>query len=235
MKPWRLLFTILLISGLCQGCTRYIAKYDISLASVQRPAKAQDRYGKQILTTYQENNLKKYTFEDKLVKIDWYVDAHQIYLWMTNKTIHSIKISWDDTSIIDIDGQNHRVIHSGVSYADRNRSQPASIISPKTSLADTLFPVDSIQYVDGYWDETTIFPYSITASKSGISPFMTAVKSLIGKRFQVLLPIQIENVINDYIFTFCINSAGVYIPIGGEMPDELVPMDELGDGENTES
>lgn len=218
MKSIKLLSGLLLAIAFAHGCSTYIAKYDISLVAAEGPITAQYRQGKQMVTPAKDNEVLKYAFEDKQVKVNWIIGSSQFFLLLTNRTNRPIKVVWDDASFVDVYGYNHRLMHSGSNLLNSN--QPSSVISRGSNLSVSVFPDDSIPSYNGNLSGTPLLPYS--TSKSDIVEFTADVQSYIGKEFQVLLPIEVGNIINDYLFTFRINTAGVYIQRGGGVPDELV-------------
>jgi len=193
------------------------AKYFLSLSKVERPEKASQRYGSQKIDTASMNKYKFY-FEDDLVKVLWSVSSDEIAFTVQNKTDHSIKIPWDDAAFIDENGSSHRVMHSGIKYNDRQQAQAPSIVVRKASLEDIVFPTDYVsweeggRYTSGKWKQRSFYPdydyQNIYRSHefNSFEEFDKAVKSKVGKTFQVLLPLQIEDVINDYIFSFKVDS-----------------------------
>ena len=67
-------------------------------------------------------------------------------------------------------------------------------------------PTDYIGYTSGRyggWSENPLFPN--TQMGGDPQALLNNAKNFVGKTFQILLPIQIEDVTNDYIFTFKIN------------------------------
>lgn len=196
--------------------TVYSAKYSLSLSKVERPEKASQRYGAQKIDTLTQEKYKYY-FEDDLVKILWFVSSRNISFSLQNKTDHSIKIPWDEAAFIDESGNSHRVMHSGVKYNDRQQPQAPSIVARRASIEDLAFPTDYVEwqegsrYSAGRWNEKSFFPdfdyrsnYA-TGDYPSFASFETAAKSKLNKTIQVLLPLQIEEVVNDYIFTFTVN------------------------------
>ncbi|MDR3598513.1 hypothetical protein [Clostridium sp.] len=202
---------------LLMGCippsshTIYWANYSFSLSKVERPEKATQRYGLQKIDVLSSDKYSSY-FEDDLVKVLWSVSVSNVSFSIQNKTDHSIKIPWDEASFIDANGSSHRVMHIGVKYVDRQQPQAPSIIARKASIEDLVFPTDYVTWEDGQWEEQTFFPradYHSDYSKGTYPTFDSfnfATKSNIGKSIQILLPLQIEEVVNDYIFTFKVDS-----------------------------
>lgn len=205
--------------------TTYSAFYDIVLNTVERPQKASERYGQQKVDTTTLNKNYKFVFEDDLVKILWSAGSRELAFSLENKTDHSIKIPWDEAAYVDENGKSQRVIHSGVKYSERQSHQPPSVIVRKGSIEDIIQPTNKIYYREGYygtyvsnpgsWEENPLLTdmllqttYNNTDEYSFVplDEFKSLVESNVGKTYQVLLPLQIEDVINDYIFTFKINS-----------------------------
>jgi len=135
---------------------------------VERPAQAKKRYGGQRIDKIEQEGVLKYFFEDNLVKIFWLATARGVSFVLENRTDHSIKIVWDEASYVDVEGVSHRVIHEGVKYADRNASQPPTVVVRKGSVTDIVVPSDSIYWREGFygryfsspggWETKPLFP-----------------------------------------------------------------------------
>jgi hypothetical protein len=103
-------------------------------------------------------------------------------------------------------------MHSGVKYTDREQPQAPSIVVRKGTVEDIVFPTDHVQWKKNNWDETPLFVDFDFHSNYGpgtyptFNAFANAVRSNVGKTYQVLLPLQIEDVINDYIFSFRVDN-----------------------------
>lgn len=182
----------------------HFAIYDIGLKEVERPADAKERYGKSKIIRFKDEGKTKYSFEDGLIKIVWLPTSSQFDFVLTNKTSHSVKINWDEAVYVDQSGRSKRVIHSGVKYVDRNSPQPPTVIVRGATISDMVFPADSIYYVSGQyggWREDPLFP----SYGMGAEEVDQKASGLVGKNVQVLLPIKIEDVVNEYIFTFSID------------------------------
>ena len=210
------------LDNLPESLESFFAIYSLSLQTVERPQKATQRYGPQKIDILSTNEKYKFYFEDNLVKILWIVTSRHIAFLLQNKTDHSIKIPWDEAAYVDETGRSHRLMHSGIKYSDRDRPIPQSVVVRKGILEDTIVPTDYIswsegtKYSAGSWDEKPLLPDSdfhgdyIKGKYPTLEDFDNAVKSYIGKTIQVLLPLQIEDVINDYIFTFKIDSVSTF-------------------------
>ena len=177
------------------GCSSNIY-YLIGLKNVERPAAAKERYGEQKITKVKEEGEKKSSFEDALVNITWLVKADEISFRLSNKTDDSIKIIWDEAAYINEGGSNLKVMHSGVEYSERNNPQLPSVIVGKGTLSDNIVPTNLVYFDEGKnggWKESRLFPNADNPK---------ALNKYVGKSVQVLLPMQIEHTVYNYIFTF---------------------------------
>jgi hypothetical protein len=181
-------------------------KYDIELSAVERPENAKAGYGEQKIVTLQEEDATKYGFEDDLIRIVWEATPEQLVFDLTNKTNHSIKIIWDKAVYIDENGDSKRVMHSGVTYTDRNNPQPPTTVARLATVSDLVFPTENVDWIGGPYGGWRIKPLFPTSSMRGTSEDLLAKgKKYVGKSFQVLLPLEIEETVKEYIFVFKVN------------------------------
>lgn len=159
---------------------------------MESPADAKQQFGETKVVTFDEDGINKYRYEDDYIDIVWYVGKKQFNFTLKNKSGHSMKINWDDVSYVDINGRVGRVMHSGVKYTERNNSQPATTIPNGATINDLLLPTENVYLISNYWHERDLIPTNGEAS-------------IIGKTMSIMLPIMIENIQNDYLFTFSIN------------------------------
>ena len=169
--------------------------YKVRLREVEQPENVKEQYSKSKITIIAEENETKNSYEDDFIKIIWLPALTKFSFTLENKSDNSIKIIWDEAVYIDEDSTSHRVIHSGVQYVDKEKAQPLTVIVKKTKINDLVAPVDYIYYVNpskyssGGWRDLPLF----SAEKSD------------GKTVKILLPIQMQETINEYIFSFKIN------------------------------
>lgn len=203
MKLRKIMFLLVIV--LSSGCSFYKAQYDIVLKEVERPSQAKERYGEQKIFSTKEEGVDNYVFEDEMVKIIWVPQRSQFSFKLDNKSSNSIKIIWDEAVYVDANGTSQRVMHSGVKYTDRNSSQPPTVIVRGGSINDLLLPTDNVYYVSGQyggWNTRSLFP----SSGKTLDDIKLKASIYKNKEVQILLPLQIEDVINEYIFVFKINN-----------------------------
>ena len=205
MKKFKTLFSIAICALLFSSCgVSNLANYSIGLKTVESPANAKQQFGETKIVNFQDGKTNKYRYEDDYINIVWYVDSKRFYFDLTNKSGHTIKINWDDISYVDYNGKVGRVMHSGVKYTERNNSQPASTVPKGATLSDILIPTENVYFISGQfggWREKYLIPcvYNDAATRDA------QASSYVGKTMTIMMPIMIENVQNDYTFTFNID------------------------------
>ena len=200
---------LLLVVGACllSSCgafKSYIASYSVGLSAVESPADAKQQFGETKVVTFNEEGVSKYRYEDDYINIVWYVGLKQFNFTLNNKSGHRLKINWDVISFVDTEGQVGRVMHSGVKYTERNNSQPATTVPKGASISDILLPTENVYFVSGQyggWRENYLLPCVYQTPEA----FNAGASSLVGKTMTIMMPIMIENVQNDYTFTFNID------------------------------
>jgi len=115
--------------------------------------------------------------------IDEEDNISRILFVFKNRTNDLLRIIWDHTSFIDEYGKAHRVIHSGVRYMEKDKPMPPTEVSPGTSIADVIHPVDYI-YFSEEWKQLPV------------------VLAPINKEFSVVLAVQHGNKEKLYTYKF---------------------------------
>ena len=198
-----LAFTAFMLTS-CGAFKSYIASYSVGLSAVESPADAKQQFGETKVVTFNEEGVSKYRYEDDYINIVWYVGLKQFNFTLNNKSGHRLKINGHDISFVDTEGQVGRVMHSGVKYTERNNSQPATTVPKGASISDILLPTENVYFVSGQyggWRENYLLPCVYQTPEA----FNAGASSLVGKTMTIMMPIMIENVQNDYTFTFNID------------------------------
>lgn len=206
MRKSRLIVLFMCLLALQSCGVSYVASYSVGLSSVESPADAKQQFGETKVVSFNEEGLTKFQYEDDFIDIIWFVDSKQFNFTLKNKTQYSMKICWDDISYVDIDGQSGRVMHAGVKYNERNNSQPSTTIPRGASISDLLLPTNNVSYISGgyggWWSETLLIPSVYPTQEA----YDLKAESYVGKTMSIMMPVVIQNVQNDYIFTFNIDA-----------------------------
>jgi hypothetical protein len=191
------------------------ASYDISLLSAEKSTGIEKIYKKQKIEAVLEEGIKKFYFEDEMVRIKWHPAPNDIVFVVHNKMDNPVKIVWDEGKFIDEKGGTHRLLHSGIGYEERNDFHPPTIIYAKDSFEDFVYPSDYWQKKESggkshnkqaYWMRGSFLPTQIRGTADELR---TKAEPFVGKTFQVVLTMQINGVRNDYMCTFIINKVDV--------------------------
>lgn len=134
----------------------------------------------------QDNN---YTFEDENIKANFIINTEFIDFSILNKTNTTIRILWDNAVFVDIDNNSSKIVHSGIRFIDSANTQIPTVIVKQTKINDSIIPADNI---DSF---SNIYPL--------ISEKLTK-EQIINSKIKVYLPIEINNTIKEYLFTFTI-------------------------------
>ena len=196
----KIIYTMI-IATMLTGCMTYQGFYNVGLQEVERPENAKERYGESKIVNFEEEGKTKYSYEDDMIKIVWLPLSTQFGFTLKNKTDHSIKIIWDEAVYVDQNGSSGRVMHAGVKYTDRNNPQPPTVVVKKANIDDMIVPTDNVYYVSGQyggWITKPMFPNRASTQEE----LNALTQKYIGKEVKVLLPLKIQETINEYIFTF---------------------------------
>jgi len=193
-----------IVLGLCVACAFGPGiEYRIALTEVERPENAKDRYGEAMVTTQEKDGQSQWHFSDGLVSIVWIPRPKAVGFILENTSDHSLKILWDEASLVDTDGVSHRVMHEGVPYINRNAPQPPTVIARGATAIDSVSSADMVSFNSTVgWTQAPLLPYW-----AGTKDPEGTASAMVGKTIRVLLPMEIEGVVNEYTFTFTVESA----------------------------
>lgn len=190
-----------IITTMLTSCMSFQGVYDLGLQEVERPENAKERYGESKIVNFEEEGKTKYSYEDDMIKIVWLPLSTQFAFALENKTDHSIKIIWDEAVYVGPDGSSGRVMHKGIKYTDRNNPQSPTVVVKNANIDDIVVPTENVYYVSGQyggWRTLPILPNSANSEQE----LDVLTEQYIGKEVKVLLPLEIEDTVNEYIFTF---------------------------------
>ena len=229
--PMRMSRSLLLVGGAAAGLSAcagriahqqyYAARYGASLVEVARTPATRQRYG--AATAIAPTDSSRYGFEDGLIAVQIGTLHNGFRINVRNKSDQSVKLIWDETSFIDLDGTLSRVMHIGVKYADRNTSQPPTVIPAHQRLVDEVSPTDRVWFrpasahlAAGWQNGPLLKPaYTGTVVQAGepmpAAPdsFATAVHSRVGQRFALVIPFEVGGEKNEYTFWFKVDDAAI--------------------------
>lgn len=183
--------------------------YAVSLQAVQRPASAEQRYGKQTIAVLTDSGTRRFRYTDSLVNLTFFTDGSSVNFLLENKTTFPIQLGWTEAAFVDLDGQSQPVMHAGVRYTDCAAPKAPSVIPGGGRLVDQAIPCNYVQFISAgsYSKWMTIpflLPYQVRADSAAIA-FPKLRTEMKGKTVRLLLPLKVQDVVNDYTFTFVID------------------------------
>lgn len=173
--------------------TDLAGKYVSLLSKVEKPSNPEIRYGETIKIP-SDDAISKFCYKDNVIDIMIFADANDFTFVLQNISGSTIKIVWDEAVFVNFDGSTEKVMHKGTKYAERNESQPPTTIIKNAKWEDTVIPNHLVywyestsKYIKSQWSTRSMYPKEV-----GLEP----------GQVMLMLPIQIRDVINEYIFIF---------------------------------
>jgi hypothetical protein len=153
-------------------------------------------------------------YEDDAIAIRFTPGRDDLAFDLQNKTNGAIEILWDEIVMKDVAGLKHKVLRSGIDFADKDKPQESTLVPARERVQESMIPKDHIvQSKDdpGEWDISPIL------LPKGVE--LTETKSLsgmvIGKNFSLVMPLKVGGRKTSYFFNFKVT--GVSGP-GGKGP-----------------
>lgn len=179
------------------GCSSYKGFYRIDLQKVKNTKVVKDRKIKPKINNLNKNGRVRSFYEDELMKIMWLYQGKKFKFIIKNKTTESIKIFWDELVYVNKKGACSGVIHSGVKYIDKNRSQLSSTIIQNSYIDDVLVPKGNVFFSDKWYAISMLVD-----SYDNKEKLIKYGKSNVGKTIKLFFPLLIKGKIHEYIFSF---------------------------------
>ena len=163
--------------------------YYSTLSKVEKPSNPAVKFGKTTTIKDTDKGITKYSYVDNFIDIVIFGDDGEFSFNLKNVSQNTEKLIWDEAVIVGISGETSKVMHNGIKYSEREASQPPSTIIKGASLNDIACPTANVFYSEftHSWSRATMFPLSVSNET---------------KQIRLMLPIQIKDVVNEYIFVF---------------------------------
>lgn len=167
--------------------TFLLGNYVATLSKVEKPENSAIRYGETKII--EDEGVSKFSYIDGCIDILIFASSTQFNFIMKNVSENSIKVIWNEAVFVDSDGSTSKIMHVGTKYSQRESDQPATTIIKDAKIDDIACPTKNVRYSDilKEWVTDPLFP---TKPNLAISPV------------RLMLPIQVKDVINEYIFIF---------------------------------
>lgn len=166
--------------------------YETFLAKVEKPENPEIQYGQ---IEVEEDSVLQYVYKDDIMIVLIYGDGVKFNFVLQNLTPYTLTFPWERAIFVDMLGFTSKVMHNGIKYSEKESSLPATTIIRGAKLKDVAIPIENINYSESLneWTIGSMYPQKPTDELYKV---------------QLMLPIQVKDVVNDYIFTFEIK----YVP-----------------------
>lgn len=162
-------------------------RYLTTLSKVEKPENPAIRYGE--TKSIEEKGITKFSYIDGYIDILIFENSTQFDFTLKNISENSIKIIWNEAVYVDPNGNTSKIMHVGTKYSQKEGDQPATTIIKGAKIDDIACPIKNVRYSD-------ILKEWIT------EPLITTKPNLNINPIRLMLPIQVKDVINEYIFIF---------------------------------
>lgn len=156
---------------------------------MEKPTNPDIRHGETSIIT--DGDLTKFSYVDNFIDIIILGTERKFSFILKNVSDNSIKIIWDEAVFVDFDGSSSKIMHNGIKYSQREATQPATTIIKGAKIEDTIIANNKVYFCDNPlvndWLTRSMFP-----SEKGLEP----------GQLKIMLPIQIKDIVNEYIFIF---------------------------------
>ena len=166
-------------------------KFFAALTKVEKPSNSAVRYGK--TTSVTDKDITKYSYEDNFIDIQIFAGSTQFNFVLKNVSDNTLKVVWNEAVFVDVDGSTSKIMHTGIKYSQREADQPASTIIKGAKIEYLAAPTDKVYYSDFLKEWTSE------------SLYVNEKKKLEGQTIKLMLPIQVKDVVNEYIFEFTLS------------------------------
>lgn len=172
------------------------------LSAVERPRDATQRYGAQSISKQDSLGVNRWIFEDQLVRVLWLVNGETMLFSLRNKSEYSIRVIWDQAAFVDFSGSSHPVMHVGTRYSECTGTKTPSVIVRAASIEDQVIGCNRVRRGVSDWVVDPLIDTDRFPMPEADSSESKLKRTHAGKKASILLPLQIEGIVNDYLFTF---------------------------------
>lgn len=193
-------FALLFVAASC--ATTYTASYSLSLSPMPGKVDARGSDGRVAEVELGGEASGNLVYSDSIIDVTWGFGRY-FELFLTNMTDHTIRVLWDGAAVVGPEGRAEPLVHGDVAIADRFAEQKPSVVPPRASIYDVAMIPSSVYYDDSSreWKTEPVLPTEFGTRRKLLetAPMMT------GLELSVLLPVECEGVVYEYMFPFTVD------------------------------
>lgn len=99
---------------------------------------------------------------------------------LRNKADNPIRIDWNQVTFVDESSESHKVMHTEDRFEERHKYRVPTVVPPTAKVEDYISPLV----------QKPLFPEGLEAKKFK------------GHSFSIFMPLEINGVVKNYLFTF---------------------------------
>lgn len=194
----------------------YYPKYDFKFSSVENLNKEQYSIAKID---------SGYFYSDNNFEIEIYASSDRYFDFkIKNKSGTTLKIIWDNAAYVNYDNVSSNIIHTGIKFSEINAHQIPSVIVKNSIVEEEIAPINCIEYTDDGW---SVIPILKRDTFNSLEEIQKNKDEIEGKHVQLLLPIQKNDSIIEYLFDFEITNYQIHKNSLFICGDEVFKPDEI--------
>lgn len=210
MNMKRLIFISILALSV-SSCATYKAAYDLVLSGAWDAVDARTPDGKVVEVDLGGEVHSGLVYTDRIIGAAWAFSQTEFELLLENRTDHSIRILWDGAVFVGPEGTCEPLVSGGVTVADRFNAQKPTVIPAGAAVSEQLLVPGRVYYDEHLrtWKTSSLLPTEFATRKD----LMETAPAMCGKTVKVLLPVECEGVIYEYLFSFTVDSVSEIAPV----------------------
>ena len=187
----KFIYSILATSVFTSCVSLSVGKYDLELKTASN------------INNGEKLQTSSLTANNSMVDVEWTPADEMLSVKLTNKTNAPIKIHWDEAVFVNVFGESFGVIHGDIKFAEKEKAQTYTIVANQSYIKDVVLPKDYVKRSTA--GTGWIIEPMLPTKDFRESDLIQKGKALIGKTMRLIIPIEFNNTINNYEFTFVVN------------------------------
>lgn len=206
----RLIFVSAL--ALCAAsCSTYKVAYDLVLNGDDAAVDMRSSDGRVVEVDLGGEVSGGLVYSDRVIDVEWIFGQSSFALVLKNRTEHSIRMLWDGAVFVGPDGRATALVHGDVTVADRFSSQKPTVVPAGAVVYETVSTPGSMYYDERLrtWKTSSLLPTEFATRKE----LLETAPAMRGKEVSVLLPVECEGSVYEYVFRFTIDRVTEMNPV----------------------
>ena len=206
----RLIFISIL--ALCAAsCSTYKVAYDLVLNKPSDAVDVRSSDGKVVEADLGGEVGGGLVYSDRVIDVAWAFGQSTFELVLENRTEHAIRLLWDGAVFVGPGGRASALVHGDVTVADRFSSQKPTVVPAGAVVYETVSTPGSMYYDEHLrtWKTSSLLPTEFATRKE----LLETAPAMRGKEVSVLLPVECEGSVYEYVFRFTIDRVTEMNPV----------------------